>query len=135
MALTRKEADEFIAAFLRMRDGVDDAVASIAINVYPELDNDGELIKAGTRINWNGTLKRAAVDLWDTAENTPDNAPSLWEDINYREGYRIIPEVITVGLAFTLGEYGWWKDKLYKSLIDTNVYTPDQYAIGWEEVA
>ena len=134
MALTRKEADDFIAAFLRMRDGVDDAVASIAVSVYPELDNDGELIKAGSRINWNGALKRAAVDLWDTTENTPDSAPYLWEDINYREGYRIIPEVITVGLAFALGECGWWKDKLYKSLLAANTYTPEQYAAGWEIV-
>lgn len=131
MALTRREADDFIAAFLKMRDGVDDAVASIAISVYPKLDNDGELIKAGTRINWNGTLKRAAVDLWDTTENTPDNAPSLWEDINYKEGYRIIPEVITAGLAFDINECGWWNDNLYQSTIAANVYTPAQYPAGW----
>lgn len=36
------------------------------------------MTKAGTRINWNGTVKKAAADLWDTAENTPDAAPDLW---------------------------------------------------------
>lgn len=133
MALTYKEADEFIASFLAMRDGATDALASVAIDVYPELNEDGELIKAGSRVKWNGSLKRAAADLWDTAENNPDNAPTLWEDINYREGYRIIPEVITVGLAFAKDECGWWKDKLYKSLIASNTYTPEQYAAGWEK--
>lgn len=134
MALTYKEADEFIAAFLAMRDGADDALASVAVDVYPELNEDGELIKAGTRIKWNGVLKRAAVDLWDTIENNPDAAPSLWEDITYREGYRIIPETITVGTAFALGECGWWNNALYKSLLSANVYTPDAYPAGWEVI-
>ena len=134
MALTYKEADEFIAAFLAMRDGATDALASIAVDVYPELNEDGELIKAGTRIKWNGVLKRAAVDLWDTAENNPENAPSLWENIEYKEGYRIIPNVITVGTAFALNEYGWWNDVLYKSIIASNVYTPEQHPAGWELV-
>ena len=31
-----------------------------------------------------------------------------------------------------LNEYGWWKDTLYKSLIDSNVWTPEQYPSGWE---
>lgn len=131
MALTYKEADDFIASFLAMRDGAPDALASIAVAVYPELNEDGELIKAGTRINWNGAIKRAAVDLWDTAENNPVNAPALWEDINYKEGYRIIPETITVGTAFAMDECGWWNDVLYKSVIASNVYTPDQYPAGW----
>jgi hypothetical protein len=134
MALTYKEADEFIAAFLAMRDGATDALASIAVSAYPELNEDGELIKAGTRIKWNGVLKRAAVDLWDTAENNPENAPSLWENIEYKEGYRIIPNIITVGTTFALNEYGWWNDVLYKSIIASNVYTPEQYPAGWELV-
>ena len=89
---------------------------------------------AGTRINWNGTVKRAAVDLWDTAENTPDTAPDLWEDLDYINGYRVIPETITVGTAFQAGEIGWWDGVLYESLIDANVYTPEAYPDGWQLV-
>ena len=110
-----------------------DADASNSVLLYPTLKCDGSLIKAGTRINWNGTLKRAAVDLWDTAENTPDVATDIWEDINYKNGYRIIPETITAGLAFSKGEIGWWGDVLYKSIYDgANVWTPEQYPEGWE---
>lgn len=111
-----------------------DAIASTATVVYPKLKEDGGLVKTGTRINWNGTLKRAAVDLWDTAENNPDNAPNLWEDILYKDGIRIIPETITVGLVFAKGELGWWNDVLYKSLLDANNYNPEQYPAGWEVV-
>ena len=113
---------------------VDDQTASVAPEMFDALTGGGALVKAGTRINWMGVLKRAAVDLWDSAENSPDNAPTLWEDIAYREGYRIIPEVITSTLAFALDEIGWWGDKLYKSLLDANVYTPEQYPAGWEVV-
>lgn len=113
---------------------LDDASASNAAELFPALKQDGSLIPSGTRINWNGVIKRAASDLWDTETNTPDNAPALWEDIAYREGYRIIPAVITAGTAFAKGECGWWNDTLYKSLIDANVYTPEQYPDGWEVV-
>lgn len=111
-----------------------DADASTAPELFLQLKEDYSLITAGTRINWNGDLKRAAVDIWDTVENNPDNAPVLWEDIGYKDGYRIIPEVITVGLAFALNECGWWNGALYKSLLNANTYTPDQYAAGWEVV-
>ena len=113
---------------------LDDKTASEAASLFPRLKGDGSLVKAGTRINWNGTVKRAAVDLWDTKENAPDAASALWEDILYREGYRIIPEVITVTTAFSKGEYGWWGDKLYESLADANVYTPAAYPNNWREV-
>jgi hypothetical protein len=113
---------------------LEDKEASLTPELFARLNQNGELISAGTRINWNGSLKRAAVDLWDTEENNPDNAPTMWEDINYKEGYRIIPETITVGLAFSKDECGWWNDVLYKSLIDNNVWTPEANPSGWEIV-
>lgn len=113
----------------------DDATASRAVEFHPEMKYDGSLISAKTRINWHGTLKRAAVDLWDTEANNPDNAPTLWADLDYRNGYRIIPETITVTTAFSEGEHGWWGDTLYRSKANANVYTPEQYADNWEQVA
>lgn len=110
---------------------LDDKTASETPELFSKLNQNGELVKAGTRVNWNGVLKRAAVDLWDTAENNPDNAPTLWEDIAYKDGIRIIPETITAGLAFSKDELGWWNDVLYVSLIDNNVWTPTAYPAGW----
>lgn len=46
----------------------------------------------------------------------------------------IIPETITVAQAFALDELGWWQKHVYRSTIAANVYTPDQYAAGWEPV-
>lgn len=113
---------------------LDDKTASEAATLFPSLKGDGSLVTYGTRINWHGVIKKAAVDLWDTEANNPDNAPDLWGDINYREGYRVIPEVITVIEMFAEGELGWWENILYKSLVDNNVYTPAQYEPYWEIV-
>lgn len=110
---------------------LEDKDASRTPELFGKLNQNGELVKAGTRINWNGLLKRAAVDLWDTKENNPDNAPTLWEDIAYKDGIRIIPEVITAGTAFMKDERGWWKDVLYTSLLDNNVWTPEANPSGW----
>lgn len=113
---------------------LDDATASTVIPLFGGMKYDGALIQTGTRINWNGALKRAAADLWDTEGNNPDKAPTLWEDVMYRDGYRIIPETITAGLAFSRGECGWWDGVLYESTADSNVYTPEQYADNWKAV-
>ena len=131
--MTRSEAQKLIADIVKLREAATDAQASLAVSVYPTLKQDGSLIKVGTRINHNGTIIRAAVDLYDTETNSPENAPTLWETLNYKDGYRIIPEVITVGTAFSKGELGWWNDELYESLVDSNVYTPDQYAPYWSK--
>lgn len=132
--MTRDEAYRLRAIVEKASASLDDKVASEGVALFPKLKQDGSLISAGTRINWGGTLKRAAVDLWDSVENNPDNAPALWEDIAYKLGYRIIPEVITSTLAFSKDEIGWWGDKLYRSLLEANTYTPEQYPAGWEEV-
>ena len=119
---------------VKAAQSLDDKDASEAVELYGGMQYDGSLIKAGMRINWGGTLKHASVDLWDTAENNPDNAPTLWTDIAYRDGIRIIPETITAAQAFALDELGWWNGHIYRSTIAANVYTPSQYSAGWEQL-
>ena len=132
--ITRAKALQIRALAMNSTSDMTDAEASTIPEMFPRLKQDGSLVSAGTRINWNGQLKRAAVDLWDIAENNPDNAPTLWEDISYMNGYRVIPETITAGLAFSKGEQGWWKDAAYESLQDNNVWNPEQFAAGWKKL-
>ena len=128
------DARKLRAAMVTAAPALDDATASTAPDMFPRLKGDGSLIPAGTRINWYGTVKKAAADLWDTEANNPDNAPNLWADLAYRNGCRIIPSVITVTEAFSMGEKGWWEDVLYISKVDSNTYTPAQYPDNWERV-
>lgn len=136
--MTRAQAERIRAQVEAGAAALPDAEASREPSLTRKMRYDGSLIKVGTRIDWGGVLKRAAVDLWDTEENNPDNASDLWENVLYRDGIRVIPDVITAGLAFSYGELGWWGDVLYRSILPgekTNVYTPEQYPAGWEELA
>lgn len=130
--ITNEQARAIIAAIVKIRQSATDQQASEAASLYPTMKYDGSLISYQTRINWNGTVKRAATDLWDTAENNPDNAPALWEDIGYVDGVRVIPETISAAAAFALNELGYWQGNVYKSLIDNNVWTPTAYPAGWQ---
>ena len=129
---TAEEARAWRAQLEKALPSVPDKDASGCVDLYPTLKQGGKLIKAGTRINWNGWLKQATVDLWDTEENDPDHAPTLWVKIQYKDGARVIPDVISAAEAFALDELGWWNGAIYKSLIAANVYTPDAYPQGWE---
>lgn len=130
--MTREEAMKLRGIIEQATASLPDGRASEAPTLFPGMKLDGSLIAVGARINWNGVIKKAAVDLWDMESNNPDNAPDLWADIDYRGGIRIIPEIITVTTAFAAGELGWWGDTIYRSKVDANVYTPAQYADNWE---
>lgn len=132
--MKRSKARALRAMIEKAAASLPDRDASEAVELSGRYPNDGSLVPAGTRINWQGQLYRASVDLWATELNDPDHAPNLWEKVMYRDGIRIIPEVITAALAFDKGEKGWWRDELYESLILANVYTPAQYPEGWKKL-
>ena len=135
--MTKAEALRIRAQVEAGAAALPDMEASVEPTLSRTMRYDGKLIPAGTRINWGGVLKRAAVDLWDIEENNPDNALGLWENVLYRDGIRVIPDVITAGLAFSFGEVGWWGDVLMRSIRQgekTNVHTPEEAPELWEEV-
>ena len=132
--MKRSEAIDFRRAVERGAASLSDRDVSLTPDVLPRMRYKGAAIEAGTRINWNGTVKSAAVTLWDREDNSPDNAPTLWNDINYRRGIRVIPEHIPATEPFSAGEEGIDDaDVVWISKYDNNVYTPAQYAANWEK--
>ncbi len=116
-------------------DGITPAEISLHPDLFPRLKGDGSLIKAGTHINWHGVIKRAANALWDTVENDPDHAPTLWNDIEYREGLRVLTGPIPATNPVQVDEICWYKDEKWKNISGVpSVYLPDEYPEGWEVV-
>ena len=132
--MKRKEAIYLRSVVEQAVASLDDKTASTAVTLFRGMLYDGKLIKAGTRIRWMDTVKKAGSDLWDLEQNNPFNAPALWADLSYKDGYRIIPETITVSEAFAEGECGWWEDALYRSKVNANVFNPSVYPDNWEKV-
>lgn len=134
--MTREEAIKLRAIIEQAAVSLDDKTASEGAVLFPRLKQDGSLVKAGTRINWRGIIKRAANALWDTVENDPDNAPALWNDIAYREGLRVLTGPIPATNPVQVDEICWYKDVKWRNILGVpSVYLPDEYPNGWEVVA
>lgn len=134
--MTKQQLKTSLTAFLSAKNAAlealdDDTAVESCLVLFPTLKGDGSIIKYKTRIAFDGKLYRASVDLWDTEENNPENAPQLWHEVIYSGGIREIPEVITAAEAFQEGEKGRWKGQVYVSLISGNVWTPDVLPTGW----
>lgn len=133
--MTKAESIKMRAMIEKASVSLSDKDASISPAMFPRFKNDGSVLEYGARINWKGEVKKVAVAaLYQRVDQNPDNAPTLWEDIQYKDGYRIIPMTITAAGAFALNECGWWKGVLYKSKLEANVWTPEVNPDGWEMV-
>lgn len=133
--MTRDKARKLRQLIVQASQSLDDKTASEGVELFDGMKYDGSLIEVNTRINWKGELKRARNALWDTEQNNPDKAPTLWQTVLYRDGIRVIPENIPAEDPFYNGNLGWWGYDLYKSVAEgVNVYTPEQYPPNWELV-
>jgi hypothetical protein len=66
---------------------------------------------------------------------TPDATPSLYVAVGLNtEGYPVWSKPTGAHDAYNMGDVVDYNGILYKSLIDGNVYSPDEYPQGWEIV-
>lgn len=129
-----KQEAQTIRGFIETAaEGLDDATASQMALLFQSLKGDGNLIQSGARINWNGSVKRAAVDLWDTEPNNPDNAPTLWEELcETHDGSRYDPIPYEGSMALVSGKYYSQDGVTYLCNRDTvnPVYNPLRELVG-----
>ena len=95
-----------------------------------------EAVNAGDIRRYDGKLYRCLQAHTTQAQWKPAVTPALWVVVVAEGEYREIKDNMLPTEAFALGEIGWYstKNRLYKSLIDNNVYTPVTYPAGWEAV-
>ena len=63
----------------------------------------------------------------------PSDTPALYEPIGLTtQGYPIWSKPSGAHDAYNTGDIVDYNGTLYKSLIDGNVYSPEEYAAGWE---
>lgn len=80
-------------------------------------------------------IVKSAASLTDAdASLAPELFTRLTGSGSLVQGFRIIPETITAGLAFSKGEKGWWQDELYESLLAANVWNPSVNPDGWKKI-
>lgn len=72
------------------------------------------------------------------ADWPPDKTPALFRRLSKVEEVDEVPEFVRpTGAhdAYSMGDRVKFKDKTYESLLNGNVYSPEEYPAGWKEIS
>lgn len=95
----------------------------------------GEYLIYGTNATGDPQLYKVVQDHTSQVDWTPDTNPSLYEPIGLNaEGYPVWSRPSGAHDAYNTGDIVDYNGTLYKSLIDGNTYSPDEYPAGWEVI-
>lgn len=114
--------------------GVSDDVALLIPEVYPVWSADSVKYKKDDRVTYNGVLYKVLTDHTSQASWTPTDAPSLFVKVLTSESEILEWEQPSADNAYMKGDKVRYNGKVYESLIDNNVWKPDEYPAGWKEV-
>ena len=113
-----------------------DAQALQVPMLFDDFDGNGVAYKVGKRIMFEGVLYKVIQAHTSQAEWTPIAAPSLFAKVINETIDGSIPEFEQPDSTnpYMKGDKVIFNGKVYESLIDNNVYSPEAYPAGWKEV-
>lgn len=106
--------------------------------VYPKYEvgkayEIDELFTYGTNNVGDPQIYRVVQAHTSQADWIPGDTASLYTPIGLtEEGYPIFSKPTGAHDAYNMGDIVSYNDTLYKSLMDGNTYSPDEYPAGWE---
>ena len=116
----------------------DDKAMEIA-TVYPEYVvgksyKVDEMFTYGVNGVGDPQLYRVVQEHTSQADWTPDKTPALYTPIGLTEkGFPVWSRPTGAHDAYMIGDVVDYNGTLYESLIDGNVYSPDEYPSGWKK--
>ena len=108
---------------------LDDAAALDAMAIYPAWEI-GAAYAVNDRRRYGACLYKCVQAHTSQADWAPDATPALWVKVSVEEW----PEWVQptgANDAYNTGDKVTYNGKRYVSLIDANVYSPDDYPAGW----
>lgn len=94
----------------------------------------GEWVAYGVNAVGDPQLYQVLQDHTSAAQWTPDTATSLYKKVGIDpSGYPLWVQPLGATDAYNIGDIVSYNGKLYKSIINANVWAPDVYPAGWEE--
>lgn len=131
-ATNKVQAISFVA--LTESGQIDAKVASAHKEMFEEW-KPGMAYKTGQVRKYNDVLYRIVNDHTSQGHHLPPDVPSLYDSFTISEdGYENWEQPAGAHNAYSKGKIVSYNGKLYKSLIDNNAYSPEEYPAGWEEV-
>ena len=110
---------------------LDDAAALDAMAIYPAWEI-GAAYATNDRIRYGANLYKCVQAHTSQSDWTPDAVPALWVKVSVEEWPEFV-QPTGAHDAYNTGDKVTYNGKRYVSLIDANVYSPDDYPAGWEE--
>lgn len=96
----------------------------------------GDFLTYGENSVGDPQLYKVILDHTSQADWTPDTAVSLYDALGLdNEGYPVWSQPTGAHDAYNMGDIVNYNGTLYKSLMDGNIYSPDDYPAGWEVYA
>jgi hypothetical protein len=132
-------AEQFRKALQMFAASLDDEKAMEIASVYDDWQIGksyavDELIKYGTNGVGDPQLYRVVQAHTSQADWTPDKVASLYSPIGLDEsGYPIWSKPTGAHDAYNTGDIVDYNGTLYVSVIDGNIWSPDEYPQGWEK--
>ena len=109
---------------------LDDAAALDAMAIYPAWEI-GKAYATNDRMRYGANLYKCVQAHTSQADWTPDATPALWVKVSVEEWPEFV-QPTGAHDAYNTGDKVTYNGKRYISLIDANVYSPDDYPQGWE---
>ena len=113
-----------------------DAQALQVPMLFDEFDGNGVAYEVGKRVLYKGVLYKVIQAHTSQAGWNPIDAPSLFAKVINETIGGSIPEFEQPGSTnpYMKGDKVIFNGKVYESLIDNNVYSPEAYPAGWKEI-
>lgn len=123
-------------AFVKMAEKgeIDEVTASENANLFLEWKT-GVNYKANILLQYEGLLYRVLQEHTSQEDWTPDKTPALYKVLGINEnGIMEWSQPISSADAYNTGDEVMYNGVHYRSIIDNNVWSPDEYPEGWEDV-
>lgn len=132
-------AEQFRKALQMFAASLDDEKALEVATIYDQWVVGktyavGDFVTYGVNGVGDPQLYKVAQAHISQADWKPDTVPALYVEIGLDEkGYPIWSQPTGAHDAYNTGDVVDFNGKLYQSLIDGNVYSPEAYPAGWAE--
>lgn len=111
-----------------------DDVALLIPEVYPVWSGNNVEYKKDMRVTYNSILYKVLQNHTSQKGWTPTSAPSLFAKVLTSEGEILDWEQPDSTNPYMKGDKVKFNGKIYESLIDNNVWSPEAYPQGWKEI-
>ncbi|HIX84938.1 MAG TPA: hypothetical protein H9979_10470 [Candidatus Megamonas gallistercoris] len=133
--LTGTDTAPVIANYAIMLTSVNNEVAEKIPEMFPAWDESDKQYKTGDRVQYNGVLYKVLQDHTSQSTWTPTDAPSLFAKVlTSTDGTPLEWQQPDSTNPYMKGDKVLYNGKIYESIIDNNVWSPEAYPSGWQEI-